>query len=256
VNYFGTFAHGIILWCMLYYLPLYYEGVKDLSPIMAGVAVFPQTFTVTPASITVGILVTLTGRFRWSLWAGWVFTTAGTGIMYLLDVHTSTVKWIFLNLLGGLGTGMLFPSMGFAIQASSSDENMSIAVAMFSFIRSVGQAFGVAIGGVIFQNALKKELAKFAVLEGRASELTQDAVAIVQVIKGLPKESELRMALVEGYAKALKPVWLAMMGFAAAAMLLAFATEKLDINRELKTEQGLREKKKQVPEGETGDVKA
>ena len=28
VNYIGTVLHGVILWCMLYYLPLYYEAVK------------------------------------------------------------------------------------------------------------------------------------------------------------------------------------------------------------------------------------
>ena len=26
VNYFGTFIHGVVLWCLLYYMPLYYEG--------------------------------------------------------------------------------------------------------------------------------------------------------------------------------------------------------------------------------------
>lgn len=50
VTYLGTVIHGIILWSILYYLPLYYEAVKGMSPIMAGVALFPQTFTVAPAA--------------------------------------------------------------------------------------------------------------------------------------------------------------------------------------------------------------
>jgi len=36
VNYLGTFIHGMILWSMLYYLPLYYEVVKGLSPIVSS----------------------------------------------------------------------------------------------------------------------------------------------------------------------------------------------------------------------------
>lgn len=83
---------------------------------MAGVAMFPQTFTVAPASVVVGIIVSITGRFRWAIWTGWVLTTTGMGLMYLLDVNTPTVEWVFLNLVAGLGTGMLFPSMAFAIQ--------------------------------------------------------------------------------------------------------------------------------------------
>jgi predicted membrane protein len=50
VTYLGTVIHGIILWSILYYLPLYYEAVKGLTPIMTGIAVFPQTFTVAPAA--------------------------------------------------------------------------------------------------------------------------------------------------------------------------------------------------------------
>lgn len=43
VTYLETVVHGIILWSVLYYLPLYYEAVKGFSPILAGVALFPQT---------------------------------------------------------------------------------------------------------------------------------------------------------------------------------------------------------------------
>lgn len=252
VNYIGTFFHGIILWCALYYLPLYYEAVKDLNPIMAGVAIFPQTFTVAPASVLVGIVVSLTGKFREALWIGWALATAGMGLMSILDVHTKTVAWVFLNIVGGIGTGMLFPAMGYAVQASASDENMGHAMGMFSFVRAAGQSFGVAIGGVIFQNALRDEMNKFPELKELAGEYSKDAVALVQVIKNLPKGNEQRDMLVESYAKALKPVWLAMMGFAAGGLLLSLATKKLSINRELKTEHGLREKK--VKEGENGDV--
>jgi hypothetical protein len=50
VTYLGTVVHGIILWSILYYLPLYYEAVKGFTPIVAGIALFPQTFTVAPAA--------------------------------------------------------------------------------------------------------------------------------------------------------------------------------------------------------------
>jgi len=82
----------------------------------------------------------MTGRYRWAIWAGWILTTLGCGLLYLLDVDTRTAAWIFLNLVVGLGTGMLFPSMQFAIQASSSNADLAFAVSMFTFFRSFGQA--------------------------------------------------------------------------------------------------------------------
>ncbi|PWW75666.1 MFS general substrate transporter [Tuber magnatum] len=243
VNYLGTIMHGMILWSLLYYLPLYFEAIKGLGPIMAGVAVFPETFTVAPASVVVGLLVSITGRFRWALWLGWTLTVMGMGVLVLLDVDTPTVSWIFISLVSGLGTGILFPSMAYAIQASATDEDMAYAVSMFSFFRAFGQSFGVAIGGVIFQNALKMEIAKHAVLRAMAGEYAADAVALVQVIKMMPAGMEGREELLSSYATALQVVWKAMIGFGAVGLVLSLATEGLSLDRELKTEHGLVEKK-------------
>lgn len=41
--YLQTLVHGMILWSLLYFLPLYYEGVKGYTPIITGVAVLPET---------------------------------------------------------------------------------------------------------------------------------------------------------------------------------------------------------------------
>jgi MFS family permease len=36
ITYFTTVIHGMILWSLLYYIPLYYEAVKGYSPIITG----------------------------------------------------------------------------------------------------------------------------------------------------------------------------------------------------------------------------
>ena len=69
-------------------------------------------------------------------------------------------------MVSGLGAGILIPSMAAGIQAAATDEDMTYAVCMFSFFRAFGQAFGVAIGGVIFQNALKAEARSTRCSEG------------------------------------------------------------------------------------------
>jgi len=138
VTYVCTTLHGLVLWCLLYYLPLYYEAVKDMSPIDAGVAVLPETLTLVPASVITGLLITRTGSYRWAIWIGWIVTTVGMGLLMLLDVDTSTGKWIGLNLIVGLGTGMLFSAMAFAVQASVNVDSIAAAVCMFSFFRSFG----------------------------------------------------------------------------------------------------------------------
>ncbi|KAE8364967.1 hypothetical protein BDV27DRAFT_157359 [Aspergillus caelatus] len=47
--YLGTFIHGVLLWCLFHYLPLYYESVQSYSVIILRVAIFREIFAVTPA---------------------------------------------------------------------------------------------------------------------------------------------------------------------------------------------------------------
>jgi len=238
VTYAGTFLQGMILWSLLYYLPLYYEAVKGQTPIIAGISIFPETFTVAPAEVVVGILITKTGRYRWAIWGGWVLTILGTGLLYLLDVHTSTVRWIFINLVSGLGLGMLFPSMAFAIQASSTNADLAFAIAMFAFFRAFGQAVGVAIGGTIFQNQMKIKLLAYPGLAAKADQYSRDATSLVRIIKGT-QDAALKLQLQQSYADALKIVWVTMCGLSALGFVLSLWTKGLDLNKPLETEQGM-----------------
>jgi len=238
VTYAGTFLQGMILWSLLYYLPLYYEAVKGQTPIIAGISIFPETFTVAPAAVVVGILITKTGRYRWAIWGGWVLTNLGTGLLYLLDVHTSTVRWIFINLVSGLGLGMLFPSMAFAIQASSTNADLAFAIAMFAFFRAFGQAVGVAIGGTIFQNQMKIKLLAYPGLAAKADQYSRDATSLVRIIKGT-QDAALKLQLQQSYADALKIVWVTMCGLSALGFVLSLWTKGLDLNKPLETEQGM-----------------
>lgn len=166
-----------------------------------------------------------------------MLTTAGAGLLYLLDVHTPTIEWVFLNLVSGIGTGMLFAGMAFAIQASATNKDLAFAVAMFSFFRAFGQALGVAVGGTVFQNQMKTRLLTYPALAPLAEEYSRDAAALVQIIKQVERP-EVKAQLVQSYADALKVVWLTMCGLAGVAMVASIWTKGLDMNTPLETEQG------------------
>ena len=245
VNYFGTLVHGIVLWCLLYYLPLYYEAVKAYSLVIVGVAVFPETFTVAPASVLVGFAVSITGRFRWAIWSGWFLTVLGMGLLYLLGPETSVPAFVFLNLIPGLGTGLLFASMNLAAQAAATEQHVGYAAAMYIFMRSLGQGIGVAVGGVVFQSRFTVQLNNYPDLAKNATALAQDASGLVQIIKTMPEDEDRRRLIVNAYADALKVVWAVMAGLAFIAFLLSFATKGLSLNARLETKQALKERGEQ-----------
>lgn len=203
VTYLGDFLQGMVLWCNLYYMPLYFEAVKGESPIKSGVDMFPTTFTVAPAAIVVGALITKYGSYRWAIWAGWIFTTLGMGIRILLDVHSSVPAWVFINLVGGVGVGMLYPSLSFALQAATPNKDQAYGVSLFTFFRAAGQALGVAVGGTIFQNSMKREILSHVSISANADTWSAEANSLIEVIKSLPTGA-VRTDLLQSYADALK----------------------------------------------------
>ena len=44
VAYIGTLVQGLLVWSVLYYMPLYFEVAKNYSPINSGISLFPCTY--------------------------------------------------------------------------------------------------------------------------------------------------------------------------------------------------------------------
>lgn len=229
--YVSVIIHGMVVVGSLYYLPLYYEAVKGLSPILSGVALFPETFTVAPGAFIVGTLISRTGHYRWAVWSGWSVTTLGLGLLYMLDVDTSTVKWIFLNLVVGLGLGFNYSALGVTLQAATTEEDMTSAVAMFTFFRLLGQALGVVIGGVVFQNQIKTRLSKIPALAHLADEYSKDGSGLAALIRILPN-SPTKSPLVQAYADSCKDIWAVFCAIAGFALLSSLVLKRLSLDRQ------------------------
>ncbi|KAF2122882.1 major facilitator superfamily domain-containing protein [Lophiotrema nucula] len=237
-SYFGILIQGIILWSLVYYLPLYYEACHGYTPIQAGLAVLPETLTVAPVAFIVGLVITKVGTYRWSVWMGWAVTVLGLGLMWLLDEASKRAKWIGLNILPGLGVGMLFPGLEYATQAAAGQADVAHAAAMYNFIRAFGQGIGVAVGGAIFQDQFRKNLLRYPGFESVASAYVRDAATLVEVMKGMVGTEKL--VLEEAYANSLKVVWAVMAGLAGLALLVSVMTKELGIDETLQSQQGLK----------------
>ncbi|KAI8255549.1 Efflux pump FUS6 [Colletotrichum sp. SAR11_239] len=257
-NYIMTVFHGMILWSLLYFLSkkspyallplscfntdgsavLYYQAVKSYSLVVSAVAALPETLTVAPAAMAVGLVAGITGRYRWSIWSGWVITTLGAGLLCLMKPGTTVPAWIWLNIPIGLGTGMLFPAMAPSIQAACEPALNGQAAAFYSFLRTFGQSLGVAVSGVIFQNAFREKLAAVPDLAHLADEYSRDATIVVEIIKQMPRDA-VRAELVEAYCDALRAIWISLIAFSGFCMVLSLTIKRYSLDQEHVTEQGL-----------------
>lgn len=243
-NYLACLLHGIILWCMLYYLPLYYESALGYKAVIAGAAILPLTFTIAPLSAVTSILISVTGKYRWALWSGWSVSTLGLGLLYLLDSQTTVPQWIFITVVPGLGLGVLFSSMMLAVQASPDPQFISITAAMAAFFRTLGQTVGVAIGGVVFQNRIHKEFLGRPLLAAMADSWTQEAASLVQYIQSLPQNA-MRGEMESAYADALGIVWLVLCGAAGLGLVSCFFVKGSSMDQEFQPAQGMKDTEKE-----------
>ncbi|KAJ5581093.1 hypothetical protein N7450_007394 [Penicillium hetheringtonii] len=162
VSFLGSVLQGLVMWCTLYYLPLYYEAA-------------------------------------WALYSP------------LSDMRSRHLQIL---------------------------EILSIAVAMFSFFRALGQAIGVAVGGVVFQNRMHDSLLKYPALAPMASAYSKDAAGLVQVIKAMPDGID-KINLKDAYTDSLRIVWVVCCAISAIALVFSLLTQDYDLDRALETEQGL-----------------
>jgi hypothetical protein len=252
ITYAGTILHGIILWSLLYFLPLYYEAVKGYTPIISGVAMLPESGFVAPMAVIVGVACAITGRYRWAIWVGWLLTTLGSGLLLLLKPTSSIPAWLFLNILVSIGTGMLFPAMGLGVQAAGRPRDAGHAAAFYSFARVFGQSIGVAISGVVFQNQIKTKLLGYADLAPFASQYSQDATALVTIIKNMPHDAT-RTNLIQAYSDSLGSVWILMTALAAVGLISSLFVQGYSLNQEMDTLQRFNGDVK-VSDAESGKV--
>jgi hypothetical protein len=200
-GHIGSFFHGLLICILVYYLALYYQGVRGLDSLMTGVLALPATMSVAPVAVLIGIYISKTGIYKWPVWLGWALTTAGFGSFYVLDRNSAFVEVILLVLLLGVGLGTLLPSLGMMVQASISKKDAGHAVAFYYVIRSAGQCAGVVIGTAILGAQLGPRL---------DVEVAQGAVTAdgVMALLGTYKVGSAQATAVsEAIAGAIKVVW-------------------------------------------------
>ncbi|KAF2143629.1 uncharacterized protein K452DRAFT_160324 [Aplosporella prunicola CBS 121167] len=241
VCYFSIVIHGMFLWSVLYYMPLYFEAAKNYTPIQSGIALFPWTFTTAPAAVIVGILIARIGSYRWAIYGGWFLTTLGVGLMILFEASTPMKMWVPLSLVSGVGLGMLYPAMSLCNQASATPADTTAAAALNPFFRNYGQMLGVAVGGSIVQNMVKKKLEAIPSLAPKAAAYSKDASALVEVIRAMtaPAQRPLRDQLTTAYCDSLRTLWIVMCGLAGGALVLSVLfTKSYSLQQAHETEQG------------------
>ncbi|RDW59029.1 MFS drug transporter-2 [Coleophoma crateriformis] len=206
-----SFAHSMVSIGIEFYLPLYFQSVKQASPLRSGILILPMMVTEAAADIAVGILIHQTGRYREIIWAGATIMTLGTGLYITFRTDTSIAQIIGFEIIGGIGTALLFQTPMIAMQNTVSQADTASATATLGFIRNLATSLSVVLGGVVFQNSMNARQSSLAASGLRQSVLKalsgENAAANVDIVKSIQNIAQ-RQAVQEAFAWSLRNMFI------------------------------------------------
>jgi EmrB/QacA subfamily drug resistance transporter len=145
---FGSLTIGVLLMCVVAFLPTYVQGVMGRSATSAGFVIAILSVTWSCGSIASGRLMVQTS-YRTTGVVGALLLLIGAAILIAVD-RDSGLTWLAAaTLFVGLGMGFCNQTFLLVVQSSSNWNERGVATASFLFLRTIGQALGAALGGAI-----------------------------------------------------------------------------------------------------------
>jgi EmrB/QacA subfamily drug resistance transporter len=143
---------GLGIFGASFYIPLFVQGVIGATVTNSGLILTPLIITAMVGSVTGGMLITLTGRYKFVALAGLLISIAGALLLVRLDVHSSNadVVWAMLVLGVGIGSGI---SVYTVIVQNALPGRIGQATSALVFFRQIGGTIGLAAMGSVLSAA-------------------------------------------------------------------------------------------------------
>ncbi|KAF9967074.1 hypothetical protein BGZ70_000241 [Mortierella alpina] len=170
-----SFFIGMGFFGIMYFMPLFFQIVRQESATASGLEMLPLIVGLLVTSISSGFMVSKWGQYRPFIWIGLALSTVGTGLLTLLNEHSSRGEFIGYLFINGCGLGFSMQTVMLAIQSSVATKDIAVATANATFFRTVGSVFGVAISGTVFNNVLKNNLAPLIEINPEVAKVLKDS---------------------------------------------------------------------------------
>ncbi|KAK0707661.1 major facilitator superfamily domain-containing protein [Lasiosphaeris hirsuta] len=143
-----------IVFSAAYFLPLYFQFVRGVSPVLSGVSMLPSIGTQLISAMVSGVLVEKTGYVvPYAVFAG-VVGAVSNGLYTTLTPTTSTGRWIGYQILNGAGRGTGMQMQLLAVQTVLSTTDLPVAMGILVFSGQYGTAVMMAISNAIFSKGI------------------------------------------------------------------------------------------------------
>lgn len=218
-----SFVVGFAMLGALTFLPTFMQFVDGVSATESGLRTLPMVAGLLSTSISSGILVGRTGRYK-------IFPVIGTAVMaagflLLSGMNAATPMWRqSLNLFVlGAGIGLCMQVLVLTVQNTVSFGDLGVATSGVTFFRTIGSSFGAAIFGSLFANFLDGRIGAALAVSGAPAVAAQSP----QALHLLPTATA--APIIDAYADSLGRVFLYAVPVALAGFVLALLLKEVPL---------------------------
>ncbi|KAI8884005.1 MFS general substrate transporter [Backusella circina FSU 941] len=204
---------GIAFFSIVYYLPIYFQVVRNDSATWSGIRLIPMQMVLCTLSTLSGIAISKTGIYKPFINVGVALLTLCVGLISLFDQTTPFSRVYGTTVIGGAGLGCIFSTAIIALQASVEPKDIAVVTGLGNFSRILGGALGIAISSAVLNSSLTQDLPNVIPYE--------EAMKVIEsseyVNHGLPQEY--LAATLEVYVDALRLLWYVLIPMAGLAFI-------------------------------------
>ncbi|KAJ5822782.1 hypothetical protein N7447_005122 [Penicillium robsamsonii] len=212
--------------CSSYYLPVYFQAIKNNSPMMSGVSTLPGILSQLFVAVASGILIGKMGYYLpWTIFGG-ISTSIGSGLLSTLNPDTSIGKWIGYQILSGAGRGAAFQTPLIAVQNTLPHTQVSIAMSILMFTQTFSGAIFLTAASAVFDSGLKSFVPKYAPKVDLQTIISAGATGIQNAVSS----SDLSGVLV-AYSKSISYVFIMSAALGVLIVVFSFGMGWKDIRR-------------------------
>jgi EmrB/QacA subfamily drug resistance transporter len=148
-----TFFTGFVMYSAIIFVPLYFQGVRGLSPTQSGGSLTPMLLGVAAGALISGQLMSRAhGHYKILGTCGIIVMAAGTGLLVTLRISTGFPYAVGISAFTGLGLGLTLPLYSTVVQNVTPYNVMGVMISSVPFSRFIGGSVGLAIMGSVMNN--------------------------------------------------------------------------------------------------------
>ncbi|KAE8146564.1 major facilitator superfamily domain-containing protein [Aspergillus avenaceus] len=219
-----------LLYTVTYYLPIFFQAAKGVSPMMSGVYLLPTILTQLFAAGLSGFLVQRLGYYLPFVVMGSVVNAIADGLLSTFLPSTSTGKWIGYQILAGFGQGIGLQMPVIAVQNNLPTSLIPVAMALTMFFSTFFGALFLSFANTILTNSLQTLVPKYAPAVSPATVIAAGATDLKSAVSA----ADLPGVLI-AYAKSTDRVMYLCVGAACGCFLFSWGMGWKDIRAKNRT---------------------